>query len=282
MPDMRKIFTVFLIVCSATAIAQRSVEAGIMLGASNYMGELTHSNTENFHFAGGLVGRFNLNDYFSLKGNVFYGNISGADSLSDDVFKRERNLSFKSFLFEFGANVEWNIFGYDPVRTKGKAFTPYIFTGIAVYKYNPLAYLDGTWVELQPISTEGQGTTQFQDRRKYSLTQLAVPFGAGFKLRMAKGWTMSVEYGLRRTFNDYLDDISKTYVEPGVLSAAFGENSSSVRLADRSLSGNPKTYDPLTFVGPDRGTPKTNDWYAYAGVTFTYTILGNRVKCYKF
>lgn len=288
---MKKIIALLLFVGSASlSYGQKSLDVGIMLGVSNYNGELTSTPYSNFHFAGGLVGRYNLNDHFSLKGNVFYGTISGADSLSTSDFSKNRNLSFKSGLFEFAALIEWNLWAFDPVGRNGKkAFTPFAFIGGAIYKYNPRAYYDDPnsdfkgWVELQPIGTEGQGTTQFQDRKKYNLTQFSIPFGGGIKLRVARGWTIAAEYGLRKTFNDYIDDVSMTYVEPGVLTAAFGDGSYSAGLADRSLAtAEAKEYDPLTFAGPGRGNPDTKDWYAYGGITITYTIFGNRVKCYKF
>lgn len=285
-----RLIVIIMLIMPFGAAAQRSVDAGIMLGFSNYNGELNDSWTKNIYFAGGLVGRFNLNDHFSLKGNVFYGTISGADSTSTSEFNLNRNLSFKSGLFEFAGLVEWNLWAFDPIGTNGrKAFTPFLFGGIAVYKYNPKAYLyDAStgfqgWVELQPIGTEGQGTTQFQDRKKYNLTQVSLPIGGGLKVRVAKGWTVAVEYGLRKTFNDYLDDVSMTYVEPDILDAAYGVESYSSTLADRSLPSAPaKEYDPLTSEGPGRGNPKSKDWYAYGGITITYSIFGNRVKCPSF
>lgn len=287
---MRKYLALLLFASiSNVSSAQKSVDAGIMLGFSNYSGDLVESPFENFHFAGGLVGRYNLNDHFSLKGNAFYGTISGADSMSNKQSMKDRNLSFKSGLFEFAVLIEWNLWAFDPIGSDGrKAFTPFLFAGAAVYKYNPRAYYIDTastfqgWVELQPIGTEGQGTTQFQERKKYNLTQFSIPFGAGFKVRLHRGWTLAFEYGMRKTFNDYIDDVSMTYVEPDVLNNAYGVESYSAQLADRSINGEVKAYDPLTFTGPDRGNANKKDWYAYGGITITYTIFGNRVKCYKF
>lgn len=292
---MNRVFTLLiLILIGQTLRAQKSVDAGIMLGVSNYSGELTETSFQNYHFAFGLVGRYNINDHFSLKGNAFYGHISGADSLGPESF-HSRNLSFKSELFEFAALLEWNLWAFDPIgKRKGKkAFTPFMFVGAAVYKYNPKAYFEDPnsdfkgWVELQPMGTEGQGTTQFQDRKKYNLTQVSIPVGGGIKLRLAPGWTLGLEYGLRKTFNDYIDDVSMTYVEPTILDQNYGsiaEGGYSASLADRSSDDvrNSRSYDPLTFTGPGRGNPKTNDWYAYGGITITYTIFGNRVKCFTF
>jgi len=286
---MKRIAILICLFSSLGLTAQRStrsVDFGIMLGGSNYMGELSDGYFSDIHFAGGLVGRYNLNDFFSLKGNAFYGRISGADSTTDRPHSQERNLSFQSEIFEFGASLEWNWFRFDPVTSNKKGFTPFMFAGLAVYKFNPKAYYEpeNKWVELQPLGTEGQGTTQFQDRKKYNLTALSIPFGGGIKARISPRWTFTVEYGLRYTFNDYIDDVSLTYIEPNILRATYGGDEPSAQLADRSsaeVQAN-RYYDPLTFTGPERGNPKTNDWYAYGGITLTYTIAGNRVQCYKF
>ncbi|MDX5320160.1 MAG: DUF6089 family protein [Bacteroidota bacterium] len=292
---MKKVYFLFLLsLIGLSASAQKSVDVGIMLGGSNYQGELSSTPYDNIHFAGGLVGRYNINDHFSLKGNAFYGTISGADSTSTNQFSLARNLSFRSELFEFAALIEWNLWAFDPIARNGKkGFTPFAFIGAAVYKYNPKAYfIDPNsdfrgWVELQPLGTEGQGTTQFQDRKKYNLTQFSIPFGGGVKMRLAPGWTVALEYGLRKTFNDYIDDVSMTYVEPGILDQTYGsieQGGYSSSLADRSSVEvrNARTYDPLTFQGEGRGNPKSKDWYAYGGITITYTIFGNRVKCFTF
>lgn len=284
-----KVFLFFLF-AQTIAVAQKSGEFGVMLGGTNYLGELSAERTDNFHFAGGITGRWNMNHYLAIRGNVFYGNISGADSNNTSQAKRDRNLSFKSPLFEVSGLLEWNLFGFDPIggqrdRVRKKMFSPYVFTGIAMFKFNPMAYLDNNWVELQPLGTEGQGTTPFQDRKKYNLTTFSIPMGVGIKLRLAPRLVFAAEYGMRITFTDYLDDISKTFVDPQILAAAFGgPNSNSVRLADRSPDEvrAARSFDPLTFDGPVRGESNNKDSYNYAGFTLTYVFTKNKVKCFAF
>ena len=67
---------------------------------------------------------------------------------------------------------------------------------------------DGQWYALQEPKTEGQGTTAFPSRKPYSLTQLSIPFGGGIKIGVSKDFNVIIEYGLRKTFTDYLDDIN--------------------------------------------------------------------------
>lgn len=262
------------------AIAQKSGEVGVMLGATNYYGELVDNRFQQHSFAGGILGRYNVSPYFTAKGSAFYGELQGADSTSDDPAKVTRNLSFRSSVFEFSAQGEWNIFGWDPLASKGKyGFTPFIFGGVAIFKFNPQAYYNNEWWELQPLATEGQGTTQLQERKKYPLTQVAIPFGLGFKIRVARNFNVGLEYGWRLTFTDYLDDVSTTYVDPQILTGAFTQMSAN--LSNRS-GEDQGPYDIITGVGRPRGNSSDKDWYAFTGITLTYTLNFAKAKCFYF
>lgn len=261
--------------------AQRdNVEVGILLGQTNYIGDMTESRFQEMNFAGGLMLRYNPNHNISLRGNVFYGKINGDDANFSSEEKRKRNLDFYSPLFEFSGQFEWNITGFDAMGTKGgKGFSPYIYAGIGIFKFNPKTVLNDTVYELQPKGTEGQGTTPLQSRKKYALTQVAIPFGFGFKIRLAPRFVMGIEYGTRFTFTDYLDDVSLTYVNPAILSAQYG--SQSAALANRS--GEDKgPYDIINQRGQQRGDNKDRDWYNFLGISLSYTINLHKVKCYQF
>ena len=75
---------------------------------------------------------------------------------------------------------------------------------------------------------------------------------------------MGAEYGFRKTWTDYLDDVSTTYVGTEVLSASG--NNMAVVLGDRTGEVMPGyTNAP----GVQRGDDSLNDWYAFVGITFT-------------
>lgn len=271
------VFVLLTIVSNYTKA--QHLEFGLMLGATNYKGELTGKQFVDFSQtkpAIGLVARYNYNRNFTIKGSVFYGGISGADSLSQDEDQFNRNLSFQSGLFEFSAQFEYNIMKsrYSSRRTNRP--TPFIFAGVAIYKYNPLGNYGGQLYELQPLATEGQGTTSFNERRKYALTQISVPFGVGVKFDLSPRLNLTIEGGPRLTFNDYLDDISTTYVDTTLLTAAYGEYSGI--FSDRSGEKNDGVN--LGIPGTNRGNPDNRDWYGFVGITITYKILA-QVKCPK-
>jgi opacity protein-like surface antigen len=252
-------------------------EIGGMLGASNYSGDLSPSLVvigETHPAVGGIV-RYNLTPNWTLKGNAYYGRISGSDANATNEVSKARNLNFRSDVLEIGGNLEWNLKGYK-VGSRNNRFSPYLFAGLSIFKFDPEG-LDNTgdsatmeWVRLQPLGTEGQGTTKYNDRKKYSLTQVSIPLGAGIKYNFSGNWTFGVEAGMRKTFTDYLDDVSTTYVEPNILAEAYGDLS--VRMSNKTDIA----YGP----NKERGNATNKDWYMFAGLTLTYTIMPR--KCYEF
>ena len=120
------------------------------------------------------------------------------------------------------------------------------------------------WAELQPLCTEGQGSSAYPDRRPYTLTQLCFPFGVGVKFRLGKSFSFSAEYGFRKTWTDYLDDVSKTYVGSEVLHANSEDGALAAILADRSG----EVVDGyVNAPGIKRGDDSLDDWYAYFHIT---------------
>ena len=120
-----------------------------------------------------------------------------------------RNLSFKSNIFELAALAEFNFAPFG--GPNDRLWTPYIFGGLAVFYFNPMAsYVraDGrtAWTELQPLHTEGQGSQAYSGRQPYRLVQVSLPFGVGVKVRLSKVFTVAAQYGFRKTWTDYLDD----------------------------------------------------------------------------
>lgn len=277
---LKRLFLAIGLISTLGLTAQSNVEVGLMLGGTNYTGEMTDSRFTEFNFAGGILLRYNPNYNFSIRGNFFFGKINGDDKNLSDPELRKRNLNFFSPLIEFSGQVEWNILGFDALgKTKRKGFSPYLFAGIGIFKFNPKTIMNDSTFELQPLATEGQGSTPLQGRKKYALTQVSIPLGVGVRFRLARQLVVGIEYGPRFTFTDYLDDVSLTYVNPSILRAQNGEYSD--RLSNRS--GEEKgPYDIINQKGQQRGDRKTRDWYNWFGVTLTYTINLNKVKCFEF
>ena len=250
----------FILTALSSTYAQR-IEVGFFGGTSYYMGDLNpKKNFELMQPAAGLLARYNISPRFALKINGYYGTVKGDDAITK--FNEKRNLSFKSPVLEFSAQLELNFLPY-VTGHKDYYFSPYLFAGISSFNFNPKAYYKGKWYNLQPLGTEGEGTIAYADRKPYSLNALAIPFGLGFKYSLSKTFCFGAEWGLRKTNTDYLDDVSTTYADPAILSA---ENTPiSAALADRSTEPNKTNVQ--------RGNSSNKDWYSFAGLFATFKIL---------
>lgn len=263
--------------------AQKSV-LGAGLGFSTYYGDLSSDILQNdlkqSHPAIQLFYSYYINQYLNLKFDLGYGNVSGDDSYSSRDWQKERNLSFKSSVTEVSAIAEINFLG---IKHK---INPFLFFGVNMFHFNPKAYYNGQWIELQPLGTEGQGTYLYPDRKKYSLYEYSIIFGGGVKMQINQSVMLSFELGWRKTNTDYLDDVSKDYAGYEELKNTNGELAA--ELADRTDEYN--GFDPATRIpGTQRGGEKVKDYYTMSFVNFIYILdkanlfkRRNKVVCPKF
>jgi len=271
---MKKILTILCLLLSCGVIAQpkdaKTKELGIMLGVSGYAGELNPYNqfSRLMQPAGGLVYRRALNRRYAFKSSLLYGSIKGDDAIAKNAFQRNRNLNFKSILLEISGQIEFNFLAYE-LGNPELPWTPYIFCGISGFYFNPKGNQDGTWRELKPLSTEGQGV--IPGKRNYLRTQLSFPFGMGIKANLGDKFALSVEMGLRRTFTDYLDDVSGTYPDQTTLGIAKG--STAVLYSDPGLN------QEINNNFRQRGNSQNKDWYSFSGIMITYYLRKKPAEC---
>ena len=263
MKFLRVIFFLCLVPFSVSA---QHIEGGIFLGGSTYYGDLDPDDLhlDGTHFGYGLVLKYNVNDYVSIRGSILGGQFSGDDARNDEESIQQRNLSFRSSVAEFSLVPEFNILGYNPYD---KIFSPYVFGGIAAFRFNPETDLDGQTYKLQPYGTEGQGLPGRPTR--YSLTEIAIPLGAGIKFSLTEYWNIGFEFGYRVTFTDYIDDVSTTYVDRDEFLAADNEIGANLANRTAELTGS----DPVNVPGTTRGNPNQNDRYIFTGFSITYNFL---------
>ena len=260
-----------LLLCSSLFLQAQNYEVGILLGTSGYSGDITpeakYLSTGKNHEALGLFARFDINRNFAWRASYNYAKISGDDANASDAGRLNRNLSFRSTIHELALLGEFNPIGSD------KRFYPYLYGGAAIFHHNPETVYQGQLVELQPLGTEGQGMTGFDS--KYKLTQISIPLGVGFKFRVTNHLNLGVELGVRKTFTDYLDDVSGTYVNYNDLEAGNG----SVAAALGNRAGELLGTEPIVVeTGAKRGNAEKDDWYYVAGVTLSYQFYGKNSR----
>jgi hypothetical protein len=260
----RLVLSLFLF-SSPILLLSQSREMGVMLGVMGYKGDLnpTMYNPETFGPGIGFVYRRCYNNYWSFKGGINYGRIEANDADADDAFSLNRNLMFKSSILEFSGQFEFNFLPFQLANPNTKA-APYIMAGLSVFRFNPKGLLNDEWVALQPLGTEGQGTPEYGGKI-YSRTSAAIVLGGGFKMKLSRRFGLTIESGVRRTYTDYLDDVSTVYADPVAIRKEYGRKAAllSDRSLDQAVDGN---------IGRQRGDDAKRDWYMYSGIQITYTL----------
>lgn len=262
---MRSCFVVLALLLATTAFSQ--FRLGVFGGVANYHGDLQERLWHTPRGAFGLTGTFTLSDRFNLRAGLTFAQLAAADSTSKQSDLRARNLSFQTALTEFSLVGEYNFFNLDQIR-----WTPYVFAGLAVFHYNPYTYdAAGRQVFLQPLGTEGQGVQGYG--QPYSLTQFALPFGGGVKFNLTDRIQLGLEAGLRKTFTDYLDDVSSGYAAPTDLAAGpGGQRAVDLSYRGDELPGGDPNYPAKGFP---RGGAQFKDYYYFTGLHLNFVLGGD-------
>ncbi|MCS6935617.1 MAG: DUF6089 family protein [Chitinophagales bacterium] len=265
---MRGVF-LLLWLCGWYAARAQWHEFGAWGGISNYFGDLNTQTSFKFIRPGtGVFYRYHIRYRGAWKTSVNWGMVEFDDAKTNMAWNRQRNLSFRSQIYDISSMIEFNFFKYDKASVKRKYhFTPYIGTGISLFFFNPQARYKGKWYFLQPLGTEGQNDPSYSGVKKYRLFNFAIPLVGGFKFSFARNWNIGIEAGVRKTFTDYLDDVSGKY--PSYASLPGGSTGLAAALSDRSGEVGEKIGRP----GYQRGhSPKFDD-YLMGGITLSYTIM---------
>ncbi|MEM8907341.1 MAG: DUF6089 family protein [Bacteroidota bacterium] len=262
---MRRLLTLLTGVMMMLQVQAQQVDVGLFLGISNYQGDLQSKvlgGGEN-HIAYGVFGRYHMFDYLSFRAHVYKGALSGNDNLqAPESGRRRRNLSFRSDIMELGIQAEFNPLPL--LFEESSIFAPYIFAGVSGFHYKPYAFFEGKWYELQPLGTEGQA-----EGEEYKLFQVAIPMGIGTNIKVSDYSSIGLEFGLRKTFTDYIDDVSGVYPDIDALSETDP-------LAAALSYRMPEYYgkdDLPNPAGNQRGS-SNKDWYVFAGMTFSFNLAG--------
>ena len=245
-------------------------------------------NLGKTNFAGSLYLGANYKYAITLRAEATFGQVSADDKVLKKVktttFGRyDRNLSFRSNITEFMVAAEFHPFyilnSYDEDHEgEPPLFSPYLLAGLGFFSFNPQAQYNGKWIDLQPLRTEGQGFTQYPDRKPYSLNQTNIPLGIGVRYELGSAFNIRAELVYRILHTDYLDDVSTTYIDPVNFSLnGFSGNKLTNALI---LNDRKKELDPANFSmeGDQRGNPKNNDSYFSFNIKIGYIIGREPIK----
>ena len=247
---------------------------GFSLNAMNYFGDITPVSS----FTSLRLGATRLGAGVSIT-RRFFPRVSGRfDSQAadpngpDSKFRYNRNFSFRNDIIEASAVVIFDLIENRNNYLKRPDFVPYVFAGVAGFYNNPKGlYSDGTYVDLQPLKTEGQATA-------YGKTQLSIPFGGGIRYRINRNFDASLEIGWRKTFTDYIDDVGGKYAPLSAVSSSPTQ----LYFANGITRSQTGEFSGFTSPASQRGDAgNKTDWYIVTGVTLNY-ILTPHIKNPKF
>jgi hypothetical protein len=209
----------------------------------------------------------------NLRAGVTIGKLVGNDRYNTKDYLQLRNLNFESRIAELSLLGELHIFNLNTIN-----WTPYVFGGLALFKFNPYTYDSSeTKTYLKPLSTEGQGLPGY-DTKPYSLTQFAIPVGFGVKYALNDRIRLGLEAGFRKTFTDYIDDVSTNYADANDLLTARGPQSVALAYRGDEVANGDPIYPAK---GSQRGSANQQDVYYFTGFHLTYRLgggLGNNKK----
>lgn len=261
----------------------------MLLGGSYYYGDIVNYELQpkTIGPGAGFFLRYHLNRNISLRGNLMYCRVQGADSnltlAPDTKWQKERNLAFYSDIIEVSGMVEYNLV---PDLNKGRRiknrFVPYVFAGVGLFYFEPKAIhpLTGQPIALRPLRTDGTS---------YLPVAIALPLGFGVRYYLNKNWQIGFELGTRLTSTSRLDDVvgDSKYPDPISLSS----DDARIMSVRNMNSVNKETQIAYNFEGKPRGKiDYITDIYVIGGVTISYRLWprgarsysGDAVRCPRF
>lgn len=307
---MQKVLIIILtlIISSTISNAQKwkrqRVEYSFGIGATNFLGDLggrDQVGTDGImdyewralRYAVGLGYRYQLAADWYVKGNFYYALVSGDDDYTNEPARAARELNFKSNVLELSGQLEYMIIKqktghlYRLRGVRGKSwfrFEVYAFGGFGGIWFDPYGERNGSWHRLAPLNTEGQGLPGGPS--DYSGFTLVLPYGIGIKRNLGGGararhfgqWSISLELSMRKTFSDYIDDVSTYYYEGGssAITEAYGEKAG-------FFSDPSGVYTHNGFGEPQqRGDHTDNDAYMMGIISLNYKPARRRRNLPKF
>ncbi len=298
------------------AQAQYDLDYGLAFGTGHYLGDVggkaatrqdffydLHFNSSRF--SSHAFVRYRLNKYITLRGQIGTTMIGEDDAKSVALGRAMRNVHFRNFVNELSARGEFHFYTNPHIFSKVGKFhlglQAYALAGLTGFSHAPQAKLDRDAAEFHFLS--GRITTEpnlFDYDRWYDLRSeqteidtygklgLALPLGLGTMVTINNDIRVGLEFVWNLTTSDFLDDVSRTYNNPALMSD-LGIVLSCPASAElyAQLHGSPRDGDDTyaTIDGPwgyrtpsegvperIRGNPDKNDTYGSLQLTVAKVI----------
>ena len=229
-----------------------------------------------------ISGKSNVFKTFKPEGGFYIGafyqravgarlEITWGSITADDRFSKNpsaRNLSFSSDISELSLLAEIHPLYFS--ANYNLPFSFYLLAGVGSFSFNPKTKLNGRYVFLQPLHTEGEGFAE-TGRPNYKLSQLMLPVGGGLSYEISPLFTVKGELVYRVLNTDYLDDVSTFYIDPALFDKYLYASSASLAKELYYRAG-ATTGNALPPRGEPRGNPKAKDAYYSLNLKLALTL----------
>ncbi|MES2429756.1 MAG: DUF6089 family protein [Bacteroidota bacterium] len=276
-----------------------SVEIGVTFGPSFFLGDLGGNKGVGTRFLkdlnleltklmkGGFV-TFNPNEWLGFRVGAQYTYIEGRDEIiknsgGQELTRKQRNLDFRSNVWEVYTAIEFCPTAYMLRNSENETrLRPYFFAGVGAFHFNPQGSLTDEagnvkWYDLKPLRTEGQGMEEYPDRKQYKLTQINVPMGGGIKYFVSPKVNIGLEVAYRKSFTDYIDDVSTKYIDPKYFDTYLTPENAQVAKQIYNKIGVTYFRGTWGYPGDKRGTATNVDTYFTVGLKVGFR-LGHEVE----
>ena len=297
----RTLFLIAMLFCGTFVFGQGQLDKHSVyfgLGGNVFCGDLGGGGKDAAHFLGvrdinsssfrpALQLGYTYKPYpnLGIRAGVMMLRVYGSDEATTCESRRTRNLNFRSNIISFGVNLDYYLVKEKDIpryasssAVAANRFALYFTVGFSMFHFNPQGELDGSWYNLQPLCTEGQGTSYTYEQRvgsgsnayttmsaPYKLIAAEIPFGLGVKYQINRKLSLCLEGAYHVTTTDYIDDCSSNYFNweeagftpPNELTTVF---------ADRRIKS-----DGSKAAAAKTGDKRGNSGYNDAFVTFMIT-----------
>ena len=293
-------------------------EVNFGLGFSNCLTDVggnrnkANINIKKTNFTANFSHLYQIQNKIAFRTSLTYAKVSGDDSYSNVLSKKNKALNFNTTISELSGILEFTITtlkNKNTYKSKKKrrkniankdrlSFGSYFFVGLGSFYYNPMGinkFLDsegnnvgdGQEYSLRELHTEGQGfeggPEQFSGKKysTYNDFAICVPIGFGIKKAFHSNGGIKLEASYRFTNTDYLDDVSSNYYDREKLrtemNQAFGEElAQSAYIMSGTSTGSVNFTN--TIPGEARGGEKANDSYIFLTLSVYKTITNKSYK----
>lgn len=216
---MKTIISLFFLIISWINLTgqKKYFDVGANAGVSYYLGDINPSR--QFYRqspAFGAFARFNLNNREAIRLSFIYMSLNARDIDFNNTYQQYRNAVLSASFLEVSPTFEFHFLPYI-TNKRENGFSPYIFGGLGYIAF---------------AKTTGNISHNF-----------TIPFGTGIKYSLSKKLGVGIEWGMRKTFEDNMDNISNP--------------------------GDSNVKNPLN----------NNDWYSFAGFFISFRLNDNSGDC---